>query len=145
MKEDKIQTEELQEEGKSIEEQTLKEVIAQQATEDEAPASTSFTLRKILGGDILNAQAIRQQIWLFVLIVFFAIIYVSNRYSCQKYIIEIDRLQKELQETKYKALSASSQLTEKSRQSRILDLLQENKDSVLKIANQPPYIISVPE
>ena len=122
---------------------SLKEVIAERATEDEAPHSRNFTLRKILGGDILNARVIRQQLWLIVLIVFFMIIYVSNRYSCQKDLIEIDKLQKELQEAKYKALSSSSQLTEQCRESHVLDLLKQNNDSTLKIANQPTYIIDV--
>ena len=124
---------------------SLKEVIAKQAIEEEASGSSSFTLRKILGGDILTAQIIRRQIWLVILIVFFVIIYISNRYNIQNDIIELDKLQKELQDTKYKALSTSSQITEKSRESNVLDMLTNNKDSVLHIATQPPYIINVPE
>lgn len=124
---------------------SLKEVIAKQAIEEEVSGSTSFTLRKILGGDILTAQIIRKQIWLFMLIVVFIIIYISNRYSIQKDLIELDQLQKELQDTKYKALSTSSQITEKSRESNVLDMLKHSKDSTLHIATQPPYIINVPE
>lgn len=124
---------------------SLKEVIAQQAIEEEVSGSASFTLRKILGGDILTAQIIRKQIWLFMLIVVFIIIYISNRYSIQKDLIELDQLQKELQDTKYKALSTSSQITEKSRESNVLDMLKHSKDSTLHIATQPPYIINVPE
>ena len=124
---------------------SLKEVIAKQAIEEEASGSASFTLRKILGGDILTAQIIRKQIWLFMLIVVFIIIYISNRYSIQKDLIELDQLQKELQDTKYKALSTSSQITEKSRESNVLDMLKHSKDSTLHIATQPPYIINVPE
>lgn len=126
-------------------EESLKEAIAKQAIEDEAPLSSSFTLRKILGGDILTAQVIRRQIWLIVLVVFFIIIYISNRYSIQQDMIEIDQLQEELQNAKYKALSSSSQITERSRESNVLKMLQNNKDSVLHIATQPPYIINVPE
>ena len=124
---------------------SLKEVIAKQAIEEEESGSASFTLRKILGGDILTAQIIRKQIWLFMLIVFFIIIYISNRYSIQKDLIELDQLQKELQDTKYRALSTSSQITEKSRESNVLDMLKHSKDSTLHIATQPPYIINVPE
>ena len=124
---------------------SLKEVIAKQAIEEEESGSASFTLRKILGGDILTAQIIRKQIWLFMLIVFFIIIYISNRYSIQKDLIELDQLQKELQDTKYRALSTSSQITEKSRESNVLDMLKYSKDSTLHIATQPPYIINVPE
>lgn len=126
-------------------EESLKAALAKQAIEEEVSGSASFTLRKILGGDILTAQIIRKQIWLFVLIVFFVIIYISNRYSIQKDLIELDQLQKELQDTKYKALSTSSQITEKSRESNVLDVLKHSKDSILHIATQPPYIINVPE
>lgn len=125
--------------------ETLKQVIAKQATEDEAPLSKTFTLRKILGGDILSAQVIRRQIWLVLLVVAFIIAYISNRYNIQKDLIEIDHLQDELQDAKYKALSSSSQITEKSRESQVLELLKNNKDSVIHIADQPPYIINVPE
>ena len=123
---------------------TLKEVIKEQAREEEAPLSRNFTLRKILGGDILTTSTVRKQIWIFLLITFFTIIYISNRYSVQQNLIEIDKLQKELKDARYKALSSSSQLTEKSRESNVLDMLKNNQDSVLKIANQPPYIIQVP-
>lgn len=135
----------MNEEKNDKEKLELKEIIAQQAIEEEAPQSSNFTLRKILGGDILTAQVIRRQIWLVILIVFFIIIYISNRYSIQKDLIEIDQLQNELQDAKYKALSSSSQITEKSRESNVLDMLKHSKDSTLHIATQPPYIINVPE
>ena len=88
---------------------------------------------------------IRQQIGLILLIVFFTIIYISNRYSCDKNLIEIDRLNKELQDAKFKALSSSSELTERCRESNVLQMLKNNKDSTLKIPSQPPYIINIPE
>ena len=131
--------------GEQGEELSLKEVIEEQAIEDEAPLSSKFSLRKVLGGDLLNTGVIRRQIWLFLLIGFFCLLYIANRYSCQKDIIEIDKLQTELSDAKYKALSSSSQLTEKSRMSNVIELLKNNKDSALKIANQPPYLINVPE
>ena len=124
---------------------TLKEVLHEQAREDEEPMSTSFTLRKILGGDILSAEMIRSQIWLIIIIVLFVIVYISNRYSVQKNLLEIDKLNKELQDVKYKALSSSSQLTERSRESHVLEMLKQNNDSTLKMPEQPPYIIEVPK
>lgn len=48
----------------------LRQVIAEQAIEGEAPLSSNFSLRKILGGDILTARIIRRQIWLVILVVF---------------------------------------------------------------------------
>lgn len=124
---------------------TLKEVLNEQAREDEEPMSNNFTLRKILGGDILSAKMMRSQIWLIIIIVLFVIVYISNRYSVQKNLLEIDNLNKELQDVKYKALSSSSQLTEKSRESHVLELLKQNNDSTLKMPEQPPFIIEVKE
>ena len=124
---------------------TLKEVIAENAREDERPMSSSLTLRKILGGDILNADAIRRQVWLFLLIALFGVFYISNRYSCQKKQLEIDQLTKKLKTAKYKTLSLSSILTERCRESQVSELLRANKDSVIHPADQPPYIIIVNE
>lgn len=123
---------------------SLSEVIKEQATEDEAPQSRYFSLRKILGGDILNTTLVRRQVWLFLLIALFVVIYIANRYSCQQDIIEIDKLQKELQDAKYKALSSNSKLTERSRESNVIELLRQTNDSTLKLPTQPPYIITVP-
>lgn len=123
----------------------LKEAIAEQAREDERPHSTNFTLGKILGGDILTAQMFRSNIWLIVLIVGFAIIYITNRYKVQKDLLEIDKLNTELEDAKYRALSSSSNLTEKSRESHVLESLSNGPDSTLKQSDQPPYIIEVPD
>lgn len=124
---------------------TLRDAIKEQATEDEAPLARTFSLRKILGGDILSTALIRRQIWLFLLISAFIIVYIANRYSCQQDIIEIDRLENQLKDAKYKALSSSSKLTEKSRQSNVLEMLKNKKDSTLKLPTQPPYVITVPD
>lgn len=124
---------------------TLREAIKEQATEDEAPLSRTFSLRKILGGDVLSTSLIRRQIWLFLLISAFIIVYIANRYSCQQDIIEIDRLENQLKDAKYKALSSNSKLTEKSRQSNVLEMLKNKKDSTLQMPTQPPYVITVPD
>lgn len=124
---------------------SFREVLREQIHEEEQAQSSTFSVIKVLGGDFFTSQILRRQIWLMLLIFVFMILYVSNRYSCQKSMLEIDNLQKELQDAKYKALSTSSSLTERSRQSKVLDMLKENNDSVLHIATQPPYIINVRE
>lgn len=125
--------------------QEVKDVIRQTAREDEKPASSSFTLRQILGGDILSTQFLRQQIWLILLVALFAIIYVGNRYSCQKKMLTINHLNKEVVEQRYKMLSLSSDLTERCRETQVLQELRENNDTTLHIADQPPFIIEIPE
>jgi hypothetical protein len=104
-----------------------------------------MSLRKILGGDILSAQMVRKQVSLLLLIVLFITVSVAFRYQCQQDELKISKLEQELVDIKYKALSSSSNLTERCRESRLLEALRQGKDSVLQITNQPPYIINVGE
>ena len=153
MDEDKIQEEELlQDEDLAPQaekpEEILKETIRKikdSAREEDPKPSGQLTLRTILGGERLTTEMVRSQIWLFVLIVLFSIVYVAFRYQCQQDMITIDRLEGELKDAKYRALSSSSTLTEKCRESRVLEILKQNKDSLLHQADQPPFIIEVPE
>ncbi|MBQ9655626.1 MAG: hypothetical protein IJV38_06340 [Prevotella sp.] len=119
--------------------------IKESASEEDPRPSGQLNLRTILGGDLLTTELVRSQIWLFVLIVVFSIVYVAFRYQCQQDMIAIDRMEKELKEAKYKALSSSSMLTEKCRETHVLEMLKLNEDSLLHQADQPPYIIEVPE
>lgn len=123
---------------------SLRTIIRQQAIEDELPLTKNVTLGKILGGEMLNTQFLRQQIWVLVLITLFIIVYISNRYKCQQNLIKIDNLQSELEDAKYRALSSSSDLTQQTRESKVLERLHNDKDSTLHIPTQPPYIITIP-
>ena len=146
-------SEAIQEEGRSrdeaaeMREQARKaiQMIKETVREEDPKLTPTLTLRTILGGDFLTADMVRRNIWLFVLMVIFTIVYVAVRYQCQQDMIAIDKLEKELLDAKYKALSSSSTLTEKCRESHVLHALKQNKDSLLHIADQPPYIINVPE
>lgn len=120
-------------------------IIKEAAREDDPKPSASLTLKKILGGDILNAELVRRQLWLMVLVVLFTVVYVAFRYQCQQDMIAIDKLEGELKDAKYRALSSSSALTERCRESHVLETLKTNDDSLLHIADQPPYIINIPE
>ena len=119
--------------------------IKDTAREEDPHPSSQLNLRTILGGDMLTAQIVRSQIWLFILIVGFTIVYVAFRYQCQQDMLNIDRLENQLKDAKFKALSSSNTLTEKCRESHVLDILKQNNDSLLHQADQPPYIIQVPE
>lgn len=106
----------------------------------QAKKGPHITLKSILGGDILAHEFLRRQANLLILIVFLTILYIDNRYSSQQELIEIDRLKKELVDIKYDALTISSELTEKSRQSRIEKYISD-KGTPLKTAATPPYLI----
>lgn len=120
-------------------------IINDNAREEDAPPSSRISFREILGGNMLNAQWIRSQIWLMLLIVLFTFAYVAFRYQCQQDMIQINKLKTSLKDAKYKALSTSSELTERCRESNILKMLKQQHDSLLKTSDKPPYIIYVKE
>ena len=121
------------------------EMVKERATEGDSKPNAATSLRSIINGDMLNAKVVRNQIGVFFLITFFVFIYISNRYACQRNLVKINKLTKELTDAKFRALSSTSELTEKSRESRVLDMLRACQDSTLHIASQPPYIITVPK
>ena len=122
---------------------TIEDVIQHEAKEEQ-DTSSPFSISKTLGGVII-AKAVQRQMGLVLLISAFLIIYISNRYVCQKKMVEIDRLEKRLVEARYKATVCTSNLTEKSRESNIMGLLYNYGDSTLAIPQDPPYLIRIEE
>lgn len=123
-------------------EEPLKEEKKQEEFHDEKAghSSNGMSFKNIVGGDILTHEFFRRQVLLLLLIVFYAILYISNRYDRQQKMIEIDRLKKELTDVKYNALTRSSELTEKSRQSKIEEYVSK-EESQLQTSTNPPYLI----
>ena len=98
------------------------------------------SLKNFIGGDILATDFFRRQTKLLVLIMVLILFYIHNRYACQQQMIEIDKLKKELIDIKYDALTRSSELMERSRQSRIEEYIA-TKESDLQTSTNPPYLI----
>lgn len=99
-----------------------------------------FSLLYILGGGILKEDFIIKHPRMIVLLVILALFFVGNRYSCMQKLKEIDRLQQQLRDIRFEALSISSELTGQSRQSQI-EALVEEQGIELEGAQSPPYEI----
>lgn len=142
-----IEAEEAEAEDNAVVEQSFRQALSEQIQEEDAaaPRGQKISVMKILGGDFFMSQILRRNLGIIAIVGLCIICSISNRYSCEKSLLEIDRLKAELKDAKYKALSTSSRLTEQSRQSNVLEMLKNNKDSLLKIATQPPFIVNVPE
>lgn len=125
---------------------SLTEIIREQVTEEDTPVSkNNLSLKNIILGDLFVSGFMRKQIWLILLITLFIIIYIAEGYSYRKYVLEIDKLTVQLKDAKYKALSTKSELTERTRESKILEMLKINNDTLLHISDRPPFIIEIPE
>lgn len=125
--------------------EAIRQAIEEQAREDENPHSTNYTLRQIIGGEMLQTGVMRKNVGLMAVVGLFLFVSVTNRYSVQEKLKEINRLEAKLKDAKYRALSTGSKYTEKTRLSFVLQALRNSKDSILKIPDQPPYKIQVPE
>lgn len=88
-----------------------------------------------------DGQWIRRQIPLIILIVLGIIFYITNRYQAQKDIIELSQLQNELKDMKFRVLTRSSELTLKTRQSKLELQLKALDDSTLTSSGEAPFII----
>lgn len=112
----------------------------QKAKKKTSSSSKRMSIRSILGGDILANDFFKRQTSLLILIMILTILYIDNRYSSQQELIEIDKLKKELTDIKYDALTRSSELMEKSRQSRIEEYIS-TEESPLETSTNRPYLI----
>ena len=111
-----------------------------QKKEKKCTSPKHMSIKSILGGDILANDFFKRQTSLLILIMVLTILYINNRYECQQEMIEIDRLKKELTDIKYDALTRSSELMEKSRQSRIEEYIS-TEESHLETATSRPFSI----
>lgn len=97
-----------------------------------------LSLLYILGGGILKEDFIVKHTKMIVLVVVLIFFFIGNRYTCMQKLREIDRLQQQLRDVRFEALSISSELTGHSRQSQI-ELLIEEQGIDLEVAKTPPY------
>ena len=121
-------------------EEEQKQNTQQAKEENAAPSPKHMSIRSILGGDILANDFFKRQTRLLILIMILTVLYIDNRYSSQQELIEIDKLKKDLVDIKYDALTRSSELMEKSRQSRIEEYIS-TEESHLQTATNRPYLI----
>lgn len=122
---------------------TIEDVIAREAKEEQ-DVSSPFSISRTLGGVII-ARAVQRQIGLVLLVCAFLIIYISNRYLCQKKMVEIAKVERKMRDAHNKAVACTSMLTEKSRESNVMRLLSSYGDSTLTIPREPPFLIRVQE
>ena len=117
-----------------------KENTNKKKKKEQDSSAKHMSFRSIIGGDILANDFLRRQTKLLILIMVLTVLYIDNRYSAQQDLIEIDKLKNELIDIKYDALTRSSELMEKSRQSRIEEYVS-NGGSDLQTATSRPYLI----
>ena len=103
--------------------------------------ANSHDIQSWLNGDMLRSQKIREQYPLIGLIVGLVFLYILTGYQAAKQQHRLTDTKKEMLDAKFRYMTISAQLTNTTRQSQIIEALQEN-GSALKENNVPPTKIT---
>lgn len=99
-------------------------------------------LKEIFDGTILTKGFLARNFRMIMIIVAGILFYIGNHYGVIMNLNKIDKLQNELADVKYEALTQSSLLMRESRQSRVREMVQE-KELGLEDSKIPPYVIEI--
>ena len=106
----------------------------------------SSTVRDILNGNILTKKFLQKQYGLLIMIAALTFLYVDNRYYCETQLAKEIDLKKKIQDVKYESLTISAELMEISRQSNVMNKVNENGINLVQ-STTPPIVIkdSIPK
>ena len=94
----------------------------------------------VFGGSVLTEDFFLRNMRFILVLVVVVILFISHRYTMLQGMSNVERLQQELKDVKYEALTISSSLTEASRQGEIEKRVEE-AGLDLKVSNEPVYYI----
>ena len=89
----------------------------------------------------IDGQWFKRQIGVILMVVAGIILYITFRYQAQQEMIEEDNLRKELLDWKYRSMTRNSELTLRTRQSQLEQMLKANGDSTLKASITAPFAL----
>lgn len=120
-----------------------KAAVPEEGKADARQKARKANFTRYMFGDFISIDSMRRNIGFIVIVVVCMLIYIGNGYSSQQEMIELNRLKDEVENAKYNALTYSSELLEKSRQSHIEEYLKRKGDSTLQIPTTQPFVIKV--
>ena len=103
--------------------------------------AAAHDIQSWLNGDLLRNQKIKAQYPLIGLIVGLIFIYILTGYQAVKQQHRLTDTKKEMLDAKFRYMTISAQLTDKTRQSQVIMALQEN-ESTLQENRVPPVKIN---
>ena len=106
----------------------------------------SSTLRDILNGNILTKKFLQKQYGLLIMIAALTFLYVDNRFYCETQLAKEIDLKKKILDVKYESLTISAELMEISRQSNVMNKVNESGITLIQ-STTPPFVIedSIPK
>ena len=106
----------------------------------------SSSIRDFLNGNILTNKFLQKQYVLLIMIAALTFLYVDNRFYCETQLAKEIDLKKKIQDAKYESLTISAELMEISRQSNVMNKVNENGINLIQ-STTPPIVIedSIPK
>ena len=100
----------------------------------------SSTVRDFLNGNILTKRFFQKQYGLLIMIAALTFLYVDNRFYCETRLAKEIDLKKKIQDVKYESLTISAELMEISRQSNVMNKVNESGINLIQ-STTPPIVI----
>ena len=106
----------------------------------------SSTIRDIINGNILTKNFLLKQYGLLIMIAGLTFLYVDNRFYCETQLAKEIDLKKKIQDVKYESLTISAELMQISRQSNVMNKVNESGINLIQ-STTPPILIedSIPK
>ena len=98
--------------------------------------------KMLISGSLFSEKLVLGNLGLLSLLTLFGALYIGNRFHAEKTIRRTDILQKEVKELRSEAMATSAELMYLSKQSEVLNLVNE-KGLGLKELKEPPYKLVV--
>ena len=97
-------------------------------------------VKDVISGNVLVRGYLVKHVPYIILLVFLAILYITNRYKNEKIAIEEQQLQEELKNLRSESITTAAELMRISRQSEVVNLVRE-RGMELEESTTPPKII----
>lgn len=97
-------------------------------------------VKDVISGNVLVRGYLVKHVPYIILLVFLAILYITNRYKNEKIAIEEQQLQEELKNLRSESITTAAELMRISRQSEVVNLVKE-RGMELEESTTPPKII----
>lgn len=101
-----------------------------------------MSITYLVFGEFLSSGVIRHNAGFIIVVVVCTLFLIGNGYTYQNEEKERDKLKEQVEDAKYRALTLSSELMDRTRQSHIEESLRENGDSTLKSPTTSPFILN---
>ena len=120
---------------------TNKEFIS---TKPEIKETSKFSLKDLLGGNVLSKEVVTRQIPFLLFITIAILLYIFNQYRGENVMSQIMSLEKRVREMRAESVSTAFDLQELSKQSEVTRMVTD-QGLPLKEAKTPPYKIEMDE